>query len=262
MHYTEAPARREELLRRLARDGYVSSAQLAASLGVSEMTIRRDLRQLDSEGQARRVVGGASLPTWSGTGEPFQDRDRSGASEKRAIARLCAQHLVGTASVALDAGTTVAPVAELLEPATTVVTHSVPIIVSCTTRDDIELISLGGVYSAATRSFTGPAARAALDALSVDTAVLSATAVSGSGMLCATSLDAEIKQGMAAIAERRILLIDHTKLAARATIRFGALDSVDTVITDSLATPEQIAALRERVAEVLLAELEPARSVW
>ena len=62
VRYTDAPARREELLRRLSVEGYVSSSRVAEELGVSEMTIRRDLRQLEADGLARRVVGGASLP--------------------------------------------------------------------------------------------------------------------------------------------------------------------------------------------------------
>ena len=57
VRYTDAPARRDELLRRLATEGYLSSSRVAEELGVSEMTIRRDLRQLAAEGLARRVVG-------------------------------------------------------------------------------------------------------------------------------------------------------------------------------------------------------------
>lgn len=260
MRYTEAPTRREELLRRLAAEGYVSSAELASDLGVSEMTIRRDLRQLDHEGHARRVVGGASLPARDGHGLPFEERDRADSAEKRSIAAACAAYVAGAATLALDAGTTVAPLADLVAPGTTVITHSVPVITVGTTRDDIGLIALGGVYQSDTRSFAGPITRVNLEALSVDVAVLSATAVNASGMLCTNTLDAEIKRGMAGIAARTVLLVDHTKFSTRAPIRFGTLDLIDVIITDSLTSREQLDLLNAAGVEVIVASPETAVS--
>ncbi len=252
MRYTEAPARREELLRRLLAQGYVSSAQLASELDVSEMTIRRDLRQLDLEGHARRVVGGASLPDWAGQGTPFEERNRVDSVAKQDIAAACAAYLGGVATLALDAGTTVAPLAGLIEPGTTVITHSVPIITVATARDDLNLIALGGSYQNDTRSFAGPITCNTLQALSADVAVLSATGVGASGMLCANTLDAEIKREMAGISARTILLVDHTKFGIRAPIRFGTLDLIDVVFTDSLAPAEHIRMLRLAGVEVIV----------
>src|SRR5947209_17116169 len=125
VRYTDAPARRDELLRRLAAEGYVSSARLADEFGVSEMTIRRDLRQLASDGLARRVIGGASLPAL-GHGLPFEQRAGSGSAEKRAVAAACLAMLDDATTIALDAGTTVAPLAGLVRPGTTIISHSAP----------------------------------------------------------------------------------------------------------------------------------------
>jgi len=253
VRYTEAPARREELLRRLTAQGYVSSAQLAIDLDVSEMTIRRDLRQLDYEGLARRVVGGASLPDWQGQGLPFEERDRIDSLEKRDIARACAEYLRDSTTVALDAGTTVAPLAGLVSAGTTLITHSAPVIAAVAERDDLDLIALGGTYQPATRSFAGPITGRNLELLSADVAVLSATAVTASGMLCANTLDAEIKRGMAAIAARTVLLVDHTKFGIRAPIRFGTLEMVDIVFTDPLTPPSDLDMLRAAGVQVIVA---------
>lgn len=231
MRYTEAPARRAELLRRLSSEGYVSSAAVAEELGVSEMTIRRDLRQLHVEGHARRVAGGASLPTGGVRGASFEQRDLSAAREKAALAEFCAERLAGARTVALDAGTTVAGVAALLDSGTTVVTHSAPVIATCTEREDLSLIALGGTYLPETRAFTGQATRDGLARVSVDVAVLSATAVDATGLLCANDVDAEIKQAMRASARTAILLVDSSKIGARAPIRFGSLESIDVLIT-------------------------------
>jgi DeoR/GlpR family transcriptional regulator of sugar metabolism len=252
VRYTEAPARREELLRRLSAEGYVSSARLADEFGVSEMTIRRDLRQLSLDGQARRVIGGASLPHF-GHGLPFEERDRSGSAEKRAIAAACLPLLEGAAMVALDAGTTVAPLAALLLPGVTVITHSVPVITVAAERDDIELIGIGGVYQRETHSFAGEAARRAIADYSVDVAVLSATALDSSGVLCANALDAELKKELARAARTTILLVDHSKLGARAPIRFGSLDLIDVVVTDDGADPDDLAVLADAGIRVVIA---------
>ncbi|MFF1572203.1 DeoR/GlpR family DNA-binding transcription regulator [Leifsonia sp. NPDC058292] len=252
MRYTEAPARRDELLQRLATEGYVSSSRLADEFGVSEMTIRRDLRQLALEGLARRVPGGASLPHL-GHGLPFEERDRSGGSEKHAIASACLPLLDGAATIALDAGTTVAPLAGVVRSGVAVLTHSAPVIAAATERDDIELIAIGGVYQHETRSFAGAGARRAIADYSVDIAVLSATAVDASGVLCANALDAELKQELARVSAVTVLLVDHSKLGARAPIRFGDLSLIDILVTDSGADPDDVRQLTEAGVRVIVA---------
>lgn len=238
VRYTNAPQRREELMRRLLDSGYVSSAQLAGTLGVSEMTIRRDLRRLEEDGYAQRVLGGASLPGSVLPSSSFDQRDADRAEVKQAMAAAALPLLVDAdggrpvRSVALDAGTTVAALAERLPAGLTIVTHSLPVLSGCAERTDLELIGLGGGYQQATRSFAGPATRAALEQMAVDVAVLSATAYGRGGLYSANPLDAEIKQAMMRIARRVVLLVDRTKLEASAPIRFGGLAQVDVVITD------------------------------
>lgn len=255
MRYTDAPARRDELLRRLTAEGYVSSTRVAEELGVSEMTIRRDLRQLAAEGLARRVVGGASLPDL-GHGRPFDERAGTGSAEKRSIAAECLALLDGATTIALDAGTTVAALAGLVAPGTTIVSHSAPVIQSAIEREDVELIAIGGVYQAETRSFAGAAARRAIADWSFDVAVLSATAVDGTGILCANALDAELKQELARSARTTILLVDHSKLGARAPIRVGALDLVDAIVTDDGADADDLRALTDAGVRVVVARSE------
>lgn len=252
MRYTDAPARRDELLRRLSAEGYVSSTRIAEEFGVSEMTIRRDLRQLAADGLARRVVGGASLPDL-GHGRPFDERAGTGSAQKRAIAAACLPLLDGAGTIALDAGTTVAPLAGLVGAGTTIVSHSAPVIQTAIERDDVELIAIGGVYQAETRSFAGAAARRAIADWSFDVALLSATAVDTTGILCANALDAELKQELAGAARTTILLVDHSKLGARAPIRVGSLDLVDMIITDDGADADDLRALKETGVRVIVA---------
>ncbi|MEH0970723.1 DeoR/GlpR family DNA-binding transcription regulator [Micromonospora sp. CPCC 205546] len=260
MRYTQAPERRRELLRRVSETGYVSSTDAAAELGVSEMTIRRDLRQLATQGLVNRVAGGASAPT-PASGVPFEQRRGAATAEKEAVARAAVPLVPAGAVVALDAGTTVAALAARLPGGLTVVTHSVPVITACTGREDLELISLGGVYHRATRSFTGPLTRSGLADLAVDVVVLSATAAASTGVYSANAADAEIKRAMARIARRVVLLLDHGKLAAHAPMRFLDLAAVDTVVVDAGADDDQLALLRTTCREVVVAPLDDGTAV-
>jgi DeoR/GlpR family transcriptional regulator of sugar metabolism len=253
MRYTEAPTRRAELIRRLSTDGYISSSEIASEFGVSEMTIRRDLHQLERDGLARRVAGGASVPVSPEDPLPFEDRNLAGAPQKRAIAALAARVITGSI-LALDAGTTVAALARLVAPGTTVITHSVPVISLLAARPDVELISTGGSYQRTTRAFAGTLAESYLEHLSADVAVLSATAIDDRGLSCANLMDAPMKRALGGIAARVVVLADSSKIGARAAIRVAPLSFVDTIITDNRASAAQLELLRASGTEVLVAQ--------
>ncbi|WP_164745299.1 DeoR/GlpR family DNA-binding transcription regulator [Georgenia faecalis] len=232
MRYASAPQRREELLRRLTAAGYVSSAELADAMGVSDMTIRRDLRLLEEQGRVRRVMGGASLPAPAHRGAPFEDRRARSTQAKRAIAAAALPLLAGVDSVALDAGTTVAGVAPSLPAGLTVVSHSLPVLDACAARTDLEVIGLGGTYVPGTRSFAGPLTRAAAEDLAVDVVLLSAAGYGPDGLYSANALDAEVKRALLRAAARVVLLVDATKAGVRAPVRFAPMGAVDVVLTD------------------------------
>ncbi len=234
MRYASAPHRREELLRRLSRTGYVASRELAESLGVSAMTIRRDLRLLHEEGRLQRVAGGASLPAPPGTGASFAERSARSARAKRAVAAAAVPLLAGAHSVALDAGTTVAATVPLLPAGLTVASHSLPVLAACAERDGLDVIALGGSYVPATRSFAGPATRAAVEDLAVDVLLLGAAAYDATGLYSSSPQDAEVKQALVASARRVVLLVDGTKAQQRAPIRFARLAEVDVVVTEEV----------------------------
>jgi DeoR/GlpR family transcriptional regulator of sugar metabolism len=250
MRYTGAPVRRAELERILTADGYLSSAEAATRLGVSEMTIRRDLRLLETGGIARRVAGGAALSIPGAV--PFERRDSTRAAQKRAIAAMAAELVAGASSVALDAGTTVAALAPLLRDVT-LVTHSLPVILAAADRSGDRLIAVGGHYQPDTRSFAGPLAEAALRGIRTEAALLSATAVSSDALWGANVLDAALKRVLAAQADTVVLLADSSKLDATASLRIAGLEVIDILVTDAGADPEVVGALRARGVDVRIA---------
>lgn len=237
MRYTGAPERRAELERLVAADGYIASGEVAQRLGVSEMTVRRDLRLLEQEGVLRRVAGGATVAS---AGVPFERRDEVGATQKRAIAELAAAEAAGAEVVALDAGTTVAAVAPLLR-GSTIVTHSLPVIEALSRRPEAGLIAAGGHYQPDTRCFAGPLAEETLRGVRCDVALLSATAVGLDGLWGTNVLDAAIKRVLARQSSRVVLLADADKLERTSVVRIADLEIVDVLITDGRADTQTLA---------------------
>jgi DeoR family fructose operon transcriptional repressor len=249
VRYTGAPERRAHLQQLVSLDGYLSSAEAAQRLGVSEMTVRRDLRLLEEQGIVRRVAGGA---TAAATGVPFERRDAARTTQKRAIAELAAAEAITADTVALDAGTTIAALAPLLRTAT-IVSHSLPVIEELTRDASPRLIAVGGHYQPDTRSFAGPLAEETLRSVRFDVAFLSATAVGLDGLWGTNVLDAAIKRVLARQSARVVLLADADKLGAAAAVRIAGLDIVDTLITDSRADPALLARFEDAGIDVKVA---------
>ncbi|MFE5291880.1 DeoR/GlpR family DNA-binding transcription regulator [Isoptericola sp. NPDC056618] len=246
-----AHSRQEELLRVLHASGYVSYAEAAQTFGVSEMTIRRDVGRLEADGLARRVSGGASV-VGSPHGLPYEERDRRDVAAKRQIGEAVAPLVAGAAVVALDAGTTVLHAVAALPAGATVLTHSVPAITAVAARGELDLVGLGGTYVPETRSFAGRSAVEALAGHVIDVAVLSATALDTSGVMCTNGADAEIKRALVAAAQRVVVLADSSKFASRAPFRFATWDDVTTLVTDSRASAEELDAPRGAGAGVVV----------
>lgn len=252
MRYTDAPERRAHLERRIMADGYLSSLAAAEELGVSEMTVRRDLRMLEEQGAVRRVAGGATVVSG---GAPFERRDAVAAAQKRAIASAAATEAAGVETIALDAGTTVAALVPLL-PDATVVTHSLPVIEALTRSGSNRLIAAGGHYQPDTRSFAGPLTEETLRAVRCDIAFLSATAVGLDGLWGTNALDAAIKRVLAQQSARVVLLAAGEKLGAlgsAAPVRIAALELLDAIITDPAVDPDVVAGLERAGVEVRIA---------
>jgi DeoR/GlpR family transcriptional regulator of sugar metabolism len=136
--------RKQHLLEILKRDGQIVAKSLSEQLGLSEDTIRRDLRQLAKEGLLQRVHGGA-LPASSAMA-PFAERQQISSDAKSAIGRAAAAMIQPGQVVFIDGGTTAVQLARQLPPAlrATVVTHSPSIALELVEHAHIDVIMIGG----------------------------------------------------------------------------------------------------------------------
>lgn len=229
-----APLRQQRILDQLASHGRVEAGRLAVALGVSTESIRKDLAVLENRGLLRRVHGGA-IAVDGRTFEPAIHARTANAAEKRAIARAALAHVPTTGSILLDAGSTTAQLAQLLQSGQLLVcTNSLPIAVALAGRAGVSVRCLGGTIRRPSLAGVGPVPLNALDAINVDVAFLGTNAISfDRGLSTPDEQEAMVKNRMLGAADRRILLADHSKFDRQSLCRHAELTDFDLVITDA-----------------------------
>jgi DeoR/GlpR family transcriptional regulator of sugar metabolism len=243
-------------LEQLADHGEVSVSELSRVAGVSEMTIRRDLENLEREGLLKRVHGGAISRVSRGYEPPFALRSGRGENAKERIGRLAATLVAENETLILDVGTTTLALARnLLDGAgLTVVTASLHAAHALSVRDELRVIVTGGIARPGELSLIGDLAERAFDELHCDTVFLGAGGVDVEAGVTEFNLDdARVKRAALRSARRCVVLADATKLGKVALGAVCPLARVDVLVTDTSASDEVLAPLRDSGVEVLTA---------
>jgi len=252
--------RRERLLG-LVTEGTNRADDLAAALGVTVSTIRRDLSRLVSEGRVVRTYGGAVAGLQPVSEPPLTERARQRRAAKEAIGRLAATLVVDQQTLLLDAGTTVARLAAALrgKSGLTVATSGLSAAEELEPVDDIELYLLGGRVRRISHGLVGPLAEAALRRISADTVFLGADGLDPRRGICEATLEqTHLKELMAGGAERVVVLADATKLGAAPFEAWAPLDPPWTLVTDSSADASMLQEFEAAGATVMVAEVPGA----
>ncbi|MFJ3205638.1 DeoR/GlpR family DNA-binding transcription regulator [Streptomyces sp. NPDC086989] len=226
--------------------GQVTVQDLAALTGASEMTIRRDLDVLARQGVLERVRGGARTLLLRGQEPPFALRVRDAVDAKRRIAAEVSSLITDGESVLLDSGTTCLEVARLLRerPVTVMPLSLQAIRVLSDPPGQAALMVPGGRPRAAEGALTGPLTLASLTALRFDTAVIGCCGLSATEGLTAYDLDdAAVKKAGIASARRVVVATDGGKLGRTAYAHVGPATLVHTLVTDTTAPADAVAAL-------------------
>ncbi|ALN72165.1 DeoR/GlpR family DNA-binding transcription regulator [Aureimonas sp. AU20] len=260
---------RQTLIRdRLARDGRVLASDLAREFGVSEDTIRRDLRELASSGLCRRVYGGA-LPPAPGLVSLSRRREES-SDRKRTLAQALAERIgemmPANATLFIDAGSTNILVAEALRDdlPLTVVTHAPAIACALDGKPLIDVVLLGGRVNRHAGACLGARSQGEAETMRPDLLVLGICGVDAEiGITAQDYDDAAFKRAIAARAGAVVAAVVNEKLASVAP--FPVLDTgqLDTLVIEHDAPeaalgPMEAAGLRLLRARPPLAERGPA----
>lgn len=256
-----AKQRQDRILEEVRMHGGVRVSDLVELLGVSDMTIRRDLDVLARRGLLDKVHGGASVPGTRAADEPgFQAKSMRELAEKEAIAS-CAAELVrpGTA-VGLSAGTTTWVLARrlCLIPGLTVVTNSIQVadVLHCAARPDQSVVLTGGIRTPSD-ALVGPLAVSALRALHLDLVFMGSHGMDDrTGFTTPNLMEADTNQAFVRAARRLVVVADHTKWGVVGLSSFAAPDEADVLVTDNRLPQRAQAAMRQHVDEVLVAEVD------
>ncbi len=227
--------RRQEILRRLEQNSFARVEDLAAELGCSQMTIRRDLAELDAEGLVERSRGGAAVTRRVRLDFALYERSALFRSEKIAIGRAAAAQVKNGERILLDTGTTTLTMARALRGRTgiSVVTTSLAIVSELLREPGIECMLLGGIVRDSSPDLYGPLLEDNLARLHADRAFVGCDGLSNDGVLMTT--DPRVARASALMIENSAfatLLTDSSKAGRNSFISFAKLGQLDCLITD------------------------------
>jgi len=231
-----ARQRQELILDEVRTTGGARVSELVDRLGVSDMTVRRDIEVLAAQGLVTRVHGGATT-AGSSVDEPgFAAKSALHTAAKQAIAQAAARLVEPGASVALSAGTTTHAVASALltVPRLTVVTNSLRVaeVLHNAGRDDLTVMLTGGERTPS-EALVGPVAVAALRRLHVDWLLMGVHGMDAeAGFTTPNIVEAETNRALVASARRVAVVADNSKWGVVGLSTIADLDEVDVVISD------------------------------
>jgi DeoR family lactose phosphotransferase system repressor len=237
--------RQDAIVRLVEGRGSVTVRDVAESLSVSEMTVRRDLDELASDQRLIRVHGGArSLNGKRGLVVPHEyshsEKRTLHTTEKARVAKLAVSLVEDGDTIFLGTGTTVEIMAQRLPEAhLRVITNSLPVFNLLESRSCYDLCLVGGLYRPRTGAFVGPMAEDALGMLGIDKAFIGANGVLGTSVSTSNMEEGRLQQLAFDKADLRYLVADSSKLGKRDFFTFYELTDIDGLVTDTHITPEQ-----------------------
>ena len=255
-----ARRRRELIAEHVQRHGSARVSDLTEALGVSDMTIRRDLEALDQAGVLDKVHGGATLPadTAPTSVEPgFVVKSTTQVDEKEAIAKAAAALVRQGTAIGLTAGTTTWHLAGALDDIADlmVVTNSMRICdrLLATERSDLTVLLTGGIRTPSD-ALVGPLAIRSLETLHLDQVFMGVHGMNErAGYTTPNLLEAETNKAFVASAAQLVVVADHTKWNTIGLAGIAPLDAATAVVTDLGLSGEAGDTLRAHVPNVVLA---------
>ncbi|MBO1073679.1 DeoR/GlpR family DNA-binding transcription regulator [Roseomonas marmotae] len=243
------PAERQNLIvARLSGRGALGIAELTELLGVSHMTVRRDIQQLEREGRVMSVAGGISLPQRISIEPPHVTKATMAHAEKVAIGGLALGLIPPGAVIYLDAGTTTLEIARGLagREDIAVVTNDFVIAAFLTREARCPLYHTGGAVERENQSCVGDPAAEAIRRFNFDIAFISTSSFGLRGVSTPSENKVAVKRAIAQSAARSILVTDSSKYGRIGTFNAVPLEALSAIVTDS-GLPENVrAAIAQR----------------
>jgi DeoR/GlpR family transcriptional regulator of sugar metabolism len=249
------PAQRKEfILDRLRSAGQVMAKDVAAELGATEDSVRRDLRELAADGLCQRVYGGA-LPV-SPAIVDYTTRRTVAVDNKARVARRAVELIEPGSTVILDGGTTTLAIAQALAPdlRATVVTHSPTVAAALVEHPTVEVYLLGGRLFKHSAVTCGAAAVEAAQAVNADLFFLGVTGVHAeAGLTTGDADEAAMKRALSRRAADTYVLGSAEKIGAASPFTVLGFGDIAGIITDAPVKDPTLERLLEAGVAILTA---------
>ncbi|AXC12650.1 Transcriptional repressor of aga operon [Acidisarcina polymorpha] len=247
--------RRQHILSLIENEGRVLVGELSRELGISQITIRKDLEYLRSKGLLHRTHGGALRMQASALFDPsLQEKQQQHSQEKQRIAVAAAKMVEEEQCVILDSGTTTSAIAQELKKFSqlTVITNAVNIATDLASSD-LEVILIGGSFRKNSFSLVGPLAEDVLQEMHADILFLGVDGFDTEvGLTTPNLLEARVNRAMVKASRRVVAVCDSTKFERRSLSRIVPPSAIHCVITDRDLPAETAESLRSQNIEVVL----------
>ena len=233
-------SRHKVILQELDQTGVVSVKNLKELLNVTDMTIRRDLIDLEKQGLLIRVHGGAHKKVKDSLNEAsHSEKTMLNIEEKKLIAKKCADLIAEGDTVFIGSGTTTDFIGDYLEGKNiSIVTNSLPIFEKLKDYPNFDLILIGGRYRVKTQTFVGQFANKLLREIKVSKAFIGVNGIDGHNV---TTANEEEGNGNAIILNNAIekyIVADNSKFDSYSFYNFYRLDNIDAIVTDDHISPK------------------------
>jgi DeoR/GlpR family transcriptional regulator of sugar metabolism len=239
----------------------MSYSELAKRLHVSEITIRRDLNALQSEGLVEKVVGGGKVAR-SAEEPTFLSKRALYQVEKQNIAKLALTLVEPGMTVGLSAGTTTWTLAKAIRGFSdlTFVTNSTNIALELKSNGYSDIFLTGGQFRTPSDALVGPIAEAAVRKLHTDILFLGVHGIDLTyGFSTPNLLEASVNRAFMERTERVVLVFDHSKWGIRALAHIADIDEVDIIVTDDGGPGFNLDAVQEKGVRLLVASRSDLR---
>jgi DeoR/GlpR family transcriptional regulator of sugar metabolism len=257
MNIMDWGSRRRAIISAVETQGTVRVSELARQFGVTEMTIRRDLTELEHEGMVKRVHGGGISVRGRSYEPTLMLRNTVHVTEKKRIAKAAVSLVAEGDFIALDVGTTTLEVARSLvgRRNLTIITPSLWIATVLVNQPDIRLIVPGGIVRPGETSMIGELSHRAFEIFHVDHLFMGVGGIDAAAGLTEYNWDDTlVKQAMLKTAKQVIVVADASKFERIATVKIAALETMNILVTEHCPPPRLAEALVNANVKIVVAD--------
>lgn len=250
--------RHNQILEVLHNEGSVTVTTLSKRLGVSEVTIRKDLNTLEKQKKLYRAHGSAVLISQYISDRHVNEKEKHNPAEKHAIGVRAAEMIQDNDSIIIASGTTMTFFARAIKAVgrLTAITASVPVTTILSQERSIDVIQLGGLVRNSSVSVVGASAEQMLRNFNCSKVYIGVDGIDlDFGLTTTNMMEAELNRAMFAAAQSIVVLADSSKFGRRGFSKICDLDAVDEIITDSNIPANTLEKLRERGITVSVVEV-------